>query len=219
VTADHRYTLVPENVFCSINGIGLGDVWGPALVDGSAALGYRMRIHAQDFYDPGETLMLSPRELTAALIHRPTRLFLDGSLETSGIVRVVLPETLPVVAGSAGHGGRAEITFRRAVTGDVFRCEYRGAETEYTAGVCETEAGAPATIVPGDLVDVTSFTLHIIRGFRGRGETETRVTVTLQVADIQPDFYRVVVFEADDETRVLTSDGFLTTGSLEVMPL
>jgi len=216
--AGHRYTLIPTNVFCSINGVELGDVWGPALVDG-VDLGYEMRIHGQDFYEATDSRQLSSRELTASLIHRPTRLFADGALAMNGrIVRVALPETLPVVAGSAGHGGRAEITFRRAVTGDVFTCEYRGSDTEYAAGVCQTEAGAPTDIGPGDLVDVTSFTLHIARGFRGRGETETRVTVTLQVADLQSDFYRIVVKDAAD-IRIFTSEGDVILGDIEVAPL
>jgi hypothetical protein len=220
------------NIFCSINGVTLGDVWGPATYNGES--GYRFRVHVQDF-DNDHAREAYLETLTATRFYRPTE-WEDGVLEIDDYATVTIPDELPVVVGNAANQW-ATLTFDRLDRGDTVTCRYRGGSCGYPGTPEEIEAGASyvferctgddhGEVVAGDAVDVTSMTLRVQSGAHElptREDAQTTVAVELEVhrPDELPqptDFYRIVVQDAAGQ-RVLTREGHLAEGDLSIRPL
>lgn len=226
-------------ILCRINGALLGDLQGPARVNGRG--GYSFRVHVQDFGDPlpPEVIPGTPevRTVSATRWYRPTR-WDDGDVVRDERALVTIPSELPVTVGNAGNQW-AWLTFERSETHDTVVCRYRGGARSprpCTPGdladgeryVLERCTGDRRDEVEaGDVVDVTSMTLRVQSGAHtlpSRRHPQTTITADFDVTpvtltDPDRDFYQISVRDDVTSEQVYFREGDVVIGNLHVVQL
>ncbi len=224
---------------CRINGALVGDVGGPATLDGVG--GYNYRVSVRDFGDPGPPDVIEGlpevQTVTATRRYRPTR-WEDGRVAIDERALVTIPAELPVTVGNAGNQW-AWLTFQRSESRGVVRCRYRGgartpnprtpadlaAGQAYYFERCTCERGDD--VEPGDRVDVRWMELHVQTGAHflpSSHAAQTTVSVDLDVTPLvlrerQRDRYGIGVWDDVTGERVYFRDGELISGNIQVLQL
>lgn len=241
-TGDDRVVLgTPTLIFCRINGVVIGDVDGPASLDGRE--GYTFRVSVQDFGDPQDEPALLPgttevQTVSATKTYCPDA-WVDGSVAIAERALVTVPDELPVTTGNAGNGS-AQVTFELNEGGRV-TCRYRGGastsdpctDEDLQAGLsyrfrrCTDEDGATLDVGPGDRLDVVSAVVHVQDGVEvlpSWRHPETTVSVDFEVTPLtwgvpERDYYRIAVWDDATGERVYFRDGNLTSGNVTIRQL
>lgn len=232
----------PDSVTCRMNGVGIGEAWGSALVDG--ATGYQYRLIVEDRRDPsdagGEEVEGPPevQTLTASRTYRPSRWY-DDHLDVDGRAVVTIPATIPVTEGNAGKGW-TWLTFMRD-SFDVVKCKYRGgaptphprtpaelsAGEQYVFDRCVGERPGTDPVEAGSRVEVYWMSLHVHTGsdrLPTCDDARTTVSVDLDVSPIvviEPprDRLLLVVFEEGTGVELFRRDADMLIGDLQVIDL
>ena len=135
------------------------------------------------------------------------------------------PSEIAVTSGGAGKQW-TYVTFTRAIEGDEVTCRYRGNSTgsedpgdTYVLARCTGEDDETADVNAGDVVSVSSLTLHVQRGCGSCGTTEVEVEIEVAGPTPESDFYVLIIEDQAGEVifdrRGPFADGGITVEDLD----
>ncbi len=209
------FFLSPDTVSCRINGVAIARSEGR--VSGAGGVTYTLEV--EDYALGGAT---PSQTLSASRDYSPSA-WDDGVLVVNGgQAAVTIPATIEVTSGGSGSQW-VYVTLDRTIEGDQVTCRYRGnAEGSgdpgdaYELARCTGEDDGTADVEAGDVVHVSSLTVHVQGGCGSCGSTE--VEVDIEVANDVSDFY-VLIFEDAAGNPILDRRGFFVSGGITVEDL
>ena len=209
------FWLSPDTVSCRINGVAIARSNGR--VSGAGGVTYTLEV--EDYAVGGASTL---QTLSASREYSPSA-WDDGVLVvTGGEETLIIPATIEVTSGGSGSQW-VYVTLDRTIEGDQVTCRYRGnAEgpedpgDAYELARCTGEDDGTAEVEAGDVVRVSSLTVHVQGGCGSCGSTE--VEVDIEVANDVSDFY-VLIFEDAAGNPILDRRGFFVSGGITVEDL